>query len=193
MVNWCTTAYVIEGNAKELESLYKAMTEVKMGKNPNVEDPFGSVGLLCLVKSLNGDRSKMDCRGYWKNLEINGDTLKVTTLTAWKPSNKILDFICEKFPSLGYYYRAEESGKLIYETNDRNGKYFPEKYRVEIFTPEEVLHTKYFTELSAVYGWLEEQSGQPVKSEAEFETLLAQWRKECAYAYGYIDEFKIVP
>ena len=193
MVNWCTTAYVIEGDAKELESLYEAMTEIKMGKNTNVEDPFGTVGLLCLVKDLNGDRNKMDCRGYWKNLEINGDTLKVTTLTAWKPSNKILDFICEKYPSFDYYYRAEEPGKLIYETNDRNGKYFPEKYRVEIFTREEVLHTKYFTKLSAVYGWFEELSGQLVKSEAEFEALLARWREECTYAYGYIDEFKIVP
>ena len=48
MVNWCTTAYVIEGDTEELESLYEAMTEVKMGKNPNVEDPFGTVVSVCL-------------------------------------------------------------------------------------------------------------------------------------------------
>ena len=46
------------------------------------------------------------------------------------------DLVCEKFPSLCYYYQTEEPGMGIYATNDSEGEYFPDKFRTEVYTLE---------------------------------------------------------
>ena len=42
MPNWCSTAYVIEGNAKEVEKLYKLMKDLQERKEPSVKNGFGT-------------------------------------------------------------------------------------------------------------------------------------------------------
>ena len=42
MPNWCSTAYVIEGNAKEVKSLYELMKGLQERKEPSVENGFGT-------------------------------------------------------------------------------------------------------------------------------------------------------
>ena len=44
MPNWCSTAYVIEGNAKEVKSLYELMKGLQERKEPSAEtasEPHG--------------------------------------------------------------------------------------------------------------------------------------------------------
>ena len=36
MPNWCSTAYAIEGDAKEVKSLYDLMNELQKQKEPSV-------------------------------------------------------------------------------------------------------------------------------------------------------------
>ena len=36
MPNWCCTAYAIEGDAKELQSLYDLMNKLQESKDPSV-------------------------------------------------------------------------------------------------------------------------------------------------------------
>ena len=132
MPNWCSTAYVIEGNAKEVKSLYELMKGLQERKEPSVENGFGTSWLGCLVDGLGGDWNKTYCRGDWSNLEMNGDNLQFTTETAWSPCNEVFDLVCEKFPSLHYYYQAEEPGCVFYQTNDSEGTYFPDRYLVDL-------------------------------------------------------------
>ena len=80
----------------------------------------------------------------------------------------------------------------IYATNDSEGKYFPDKYHVELNTPEDEFYSEYFAELSAVFEWLEKISGKEVKSEKEVDELVEQWRKENDQAYCYMNEYKVV-
>lgn len=46
--------------------------------------------------------------------------------TAWFPCDETLELVCEKFPTLCYFYQSEESGLAEYWTNDQESKYFPE-------------------------------------------------------------------
>ncbi len=48
MPNWCSTAYAIEGDAKEVKSLYDLMNELQKQKEPSVPNGFGTAWLRCL-------------------------------------------------------------------------------------------------------------------------------------------------
>lgn len=192
MPNWCSTAYVIEGNAKEMEVLYKLMKRLQERKEPIVKNSFGTTWLGCLVDTLGGDWNEIGCQGAWNSLERVGDTLRFATKTAWAPCTETFDWVCRKFPSIRCFYQAEEPGRAIYETNDSEGKYFPEKYRVELSTPQNEFMSEYFVELPTVFEWLGKVFGQPVETEEQVNERVAQWKKANRYAYCYIDKFKIV-
>lgn len=83
MPNWCSTAYVIEGDAQEIKSLYELMKDLQDRKTPAVKNGFGTSWLGCLVDALGKDWDKVSCRGDWANLEMVGETLRFTTETAW--------------------------------------------------------------------------------------------------------------
>ena len=120
MPNWCSTAYAIDGDAKEVRQLYELMKGLEERDSPSVKNDFGTTWLGCLVDALGGDWKKIKCRGDWSFLELDedDDIVRFCTETAWYPCNEVLEFVCKKFPSLNYYCQAEEPGQNIYITND---------------------------------------------------------------------------
>ena len=70
MPNWCSTAYVIEGNAKEVEKLYKLMKDLQERKEPSVKNGFGTTWLGCLVDALGGDWNKIRCPVSYTHLDV---------------------------------------------------------------------------------------------------------------------------
>nr|ABP57353.1 hypothetical protein bst098 [Bacteroides uniformis] len=121
MPNWCSTAYVIDGDAKEVKQLYELMKGLEERKTPSVENGFGTTWLGCLVDALGKDWNDVRCRGSWNGLEMDGDVLKFSTETAWAPCSETFDLVREAFPNLRYYFQAEETGMEVYETNDEFG------------------------------------------------------------------------
>ena len=135
MANICTTNYVIEGEKKELDTLYQKMKELQ-GQN-----------LGQLVESTGQNPDEVMCRGEWSNLEHQGDTLHVTFETAWAPCYEVTDLLKATYPSLRIFYKAEEPGNGVYLKNDAEGKYFPETesdgHAFELMTEErEQLQTR---------------------------------------------------
>lgn len=53
MPNWCSTAYAIDGDAKEVKQLYELMKSLEERDNPSVTNGFGTTWLGCLVDALN--------------------------------------------------------------------------------------------------------------------------------------------
>ena len=191
MPNWCSTAYVIEGNAKELKRLYKLMKELQERKEPSVKNGFGTRWLGCLVVALGGNWEKVYCRGAWSSLEMAGNVLRFTTETAWGPCNETLELVCRVFPTVNYYYRSEEPGMEEYHTNDAKGKYFPDKYIVDLCTPDDTWYKEYFSNLADLLEWFEDISNQPVKSIKEILAITEQWPKENDDAFCNIYEYTI--
>ena len=192
MPNWCSTAYAIEGNANEIQDLYKLMKKLEDMEVPSVPNGFGTSWLGCLVDALGADWQSVRCRGSWSCLELEEDVLKFSTETAWCPCNEVLDLVREKFPSLRYYYMTEEPGMEIYETNDDAGIYFPDRYYLDVCTPEEEYYNEYFTELQDVFRWLEDEFGHPVKSVDDIEALDSQWREKNDGSFCIFHEFNVV-
>ena len=96
MPNWCSTAYAIEGDAKEIKSLYKLMKGLQERKEPSVENGFGTTWLGCLVDALGKDWHTVHCRGSWSCLELEDDVLKFFTETAWSPCNETFELVQRK-------------------------------------------------------------------------------------------------
>lgn len=192
MRNYCKSVYVIDGDTQEVKELYELMKDLGKRKEPFVRNSYGTTFLGCLLAALGEKWYAEDCQGAWYNLQMVDDTLRFTVETIISPRPMVFDLVCKKYPSLTNYYRAEAPATVLYETNDSEGKYFPEKYRVEVFTLEDKFMAEYFTGLPAVFEWLGKIFGQTVKSEEQVNELVAQWQEESKYAYCYIDKFKIV-
>ena len=105
-------------------------------KKPSVKNGFGTTWLGCLVDALGGDWNEVWCRGDWNTPQFDGKVLRFSTMTAWSPCNETFDLVCEKFPSLRYFYQSEEPGMVEYWTNDREGKYFPDRYIADVCTDD---------------------------------------------------------
>lgn len=192
MPNWCCTAYAIEGDAQEVKALYELMKELEEKETPTVENGFGTSWLGCLVDALNVDWHNVPCRGLWEGLEFDGCVLAFWTTTAWDSCNEVFDLVRKKFPSLHYYYRAEEPGMGYYCTNDVEGKYYPDRYIIDLRTDKGDWQTEYFTDLPSLYEWLEDIAGVPIRSEQNIQALMQKWEEVSPDTYININEFEVV-
>jgi hypothetical protein len=77
-----------------------------------------NAGIMTL-EEVYGSSPKYRCRGSVEYTEVSGDTVQITTDTAWSPMLKMWKAICEKhFPEAEIVYSAEEPGAGIFFTND---------------------------------------------------------------------------
>ena len=192
MPNWCSTAYVVEGDAKEIKSLYDLMQNLQNMEKPSKPNGFGTSWLGCLVDALGEDWENVSCRGSWNGLELVGDVLKFNTETAWAPCNETFEAVREKYPSLRYYFIAEEPGLEVYETNDEYGVYFKDRYFLDACTPEGEYINEYFEKLEDAFKWIEDEFGKAVTMIEDIADIDLQWGTECEDAFCYLHEFEIV-
>lgn len=54
-------------------------------------------------------------------------------MSAWCEPHEVINFLSTKYPSLRFYFLAEEPGMDYFATNDVSGKYFPERYYLSGF------------------------------------------------------------
>lgn len=143
MPNWCSSSYVLVGSADEVKKLYgimKSWNEEKSIRWKRFRNNLAWLSCWCFGRRLE----KVSCRGEWNAVCKRGNTLRFTTETAWGPCNQVFDLICRKYPSIRYYFQSEEPGMVEYLTNDKEGKYFKDKYCVDVYTPEKNLSISIF-------------------------------------------------
>ena len=191
MANWCNTAYVIEGNAQEVKELYELMKRLEEREEPSVENGFGTAWLGCLVDALGGVCGEIRCNGDWSDLLFDGELLRFSTETTWSPCNEVFDFVCRKFPTLRYYFQSEVSGMEEYWTNDRESKYFTDKYIIEVYTPDKEYFHEHLTDLAALLKRFEEIANQPVRSLQDAHAVVERWQQESSNVFCNITEYMI--
>lgn len=139
MPNWCSTQYVLVSEYKEqLDELHSIMEEFESMKRESLPNGFGNTWLGNLVDALGADWQKVYCRGSWSNLNHGINTygehfLSFDTEHAWSRPDEVEELIREKFPEIDIYFFEEEPGMCILQTNDSDGKYFPEEYLLDIW------------------------------------------------------------
>lgn len=194
MPNWCYTSYVLEGNKEDINKISNTLTELENHDKPAVENGFGTTWLGCLVHELGGDYNKIYCRGQWGNLQNNGDTLTLDTETAWGPMNEVFDFIKEKFPSIKYYFYSEEDGMSEYFTNDKEGKYFPYRYHINLCDTNNNYIEEDFKTLPEVFHYITENycKENPINSEEDLDKLDELWREQNDDAFINLNPIQVV-
>jgi hypothetical protein len=136
MPNWCCTNYVIEGDKREVKDLLEKLESLEKMEKPLVENGFGKKWLGCVVALFGGDIQKIRCRGEFEALDYlepeNGDAqLSFFETSAWSEMSEVWELVCSRYKTLKYYFQAEEPGCGYAATNDKAGRYFPDKFCVQ--------------------------------------------------------------
>ncbi len=192
MPNWCITSYTFVGEKKEIKELHDLMKGLEQISEPLVENGFGTTWLGCLVEALGKKWEDVRCRGEWNNLELTGDVLRFSTMTAWCAAEEVMDLICEKYPSLFYYYYTEEPGCCIYQTNDDCGCYYPYRYYIDLCTADETYCSEYFLSMEAALEWIGKQVSQSFGSEEDVNIYFEELRKTNENAFCYFHEIEVI-
>ena len=124
MSNWIETKYVFTGSKEEISKFNEIIDKVFKEQEEN--SWWGGINLDYIVKELNEDPNEVDCRGTIINPKLlkNKTTLKFTTMTKSHSCYELFEIVCKKFSTLQYYFVAQEPSIDIYETNDKEKKYF---------------------------------------------------------------------
>ena len=186
MANMASVAYAIEGSEKSLTEILGAICLAVCNSNNHWEEYQTCINLGFTVEEL-----------YDKRLggEISDEpTLKNGVLRFYAEERwGLQDFeelLIQKFPDIKVYWVVEEPGCEVYCTNDKEGKYFPERYWVDT-AQDDIYDSEYFSTEEAMYKWLNEKYG--VKSEEEVEAWNADYEAtgdECEN-FIYIHKFEI--
>lgn len=172
MPNWSYSSYVIEGEPKVLETLKSKLDELKDMPEPLVENGFGNLWLGCIVTLLGGDWNTVYCRGQICDYNLENGTLNLSVESAWDEMHETRELFQQKHPELTVWYYTEESGMCIYRTNDREGKYFTDRYIVDT----ENDGPEYFEDINEVATYVQELTGQKVTAEVDaIETAINDW------------------
>lgn len=150
---------VLEGDKRELQSLYGKMKRLQKRKKPLVKNGFyfPERWLGNLVTRLGGNWEDIYCRGTWDNLRFHNGHLSFSTETAWQPPIELLEFIQQKYTSVEYYFEAEGDGWDSYITNDAEGRYFTSRYIVDREPDME-----YFDTIEEACAYLSAYIGRPI-------------------------------
>lgn len=188
MPNWCDTSYVIEGPKEDLEKIQNAIKNHKVRKNSadswegNILDELG----------IKFNESNAHMRGFidWEgDLTVGDDyvTLNFYAQEAWNKTD-FSRYLEDAFPEITIYWKAEEPGCGIYETNDDEGKYFPERYMID-YSIGANSDTEYFTTEKEVIKYLRKISKGKIRS---INGASKFTKNNNGDEYIYINEFTVV-
>lgn len=128
MANQSDVVYKCIGDPKEVRSLYKIINANDKRKTSRVKNGFGTLWIGNIIDALGEDWEKLRCRGEIIGYHIENNLLTIYQSTAWCEQEGFRECIEKKFPSIKVYYREEEPGCDVYNTNDAYRNYFPERY-----------------------------------------------------------------
>ena len=136
MANWASTDYVIEGPKETLKKIYDAIQHPDTSEGDNGWEGGVLKALGITWKERQSDGSGYYMRGFIQDpesVEFNPETDKVLTFyaeEAWGATdfNEVLE---KEFPDIKVYYNVIEEGEEIYATNDKEGKYFTDRFIVD--------------------------------------------------------------
>lgn len=189
MPNWCNTSYVFDGNKEEIADLYKKLRSLKRRRNSLVENGFGKLWLGCVVALFGGDWHKIECRGEIDCMEqLTDTTINLSTTTAWGDMPEVWDFVCQQYPSVKYYFMAEESGNCYYATNDVDGKFFSERFQIEQYDES----TEFYATMEEVFADISERINVKITTIEELDTVLEAFNEANEDDWIYVNEYDII-
>ena len=199
MPNWCTTFYIITGDKKTLHLFNRKLNQLRSRKESLLPNGFGKLWCGNIAYLLGEkDPANFGCRGEVTDyqISIDGSVLCVGVMSAWAELSDLRDLVQEKYPDVDIWFQSEEPGCIVYETNDPDGKYFPEKYVLNFYDDDEgVCINEYFKTLEEVSSFVSENilDGKPAgKTEAAIEAVLHAYQESHSNVSYMFERFRLV-
>lgn len=168
MANCCDTEYTFLGEKENIISLWTdiknafasndRLHHIKETLLPDVKEDFPSRGEIMYVDDeiFVHDDGKAD--------------FSLATDTAWTACNELMRAITKKY-SVEMFYYSEEPGFEIFETNDKDGRYFSYRYVVD----SSVDGIEFYETFDEVADVIEDLTGVKLKDISEAEEKLAPY------------------
>lgn len=169
MANTCVTSYRIVGRKNEIDDLYEKLLKLRNMKEPLVENGWGILWLGCLITILDGNWKDIHCRGRITDFDLNDDILIIYTETAWAEMSEVRYYLERVYPGLKIYYYEEECGCEIYQTNDRHGHFFPQRYILDDFEGD---GPEYYDDIDSLLKAASEIFVKELKTMADLEDIV---------------------
>lgn len=188
MANICCSQYVVEGEMSELKDLYEKMKSLEEGTAPVVDAAEGNTWVANLINLLGGDWENLECGGSFYEVKLDEERglLTYNIESKWIELEEVRDFISEQYPSLIIYFRAEEPGCDIFETNDLESKYF-ERHKVSYYNVDWERVELYFFTQEEMFAKMNElmdvNVGSIEEMQREFEDYNSDSDVELCYNY----------
>lgn len=190
MPNWANTSYIVIGDKSETRDLYNKMLSLETRKTSLVKNGFGTTWLGNLVVKLGGDWKEIYCRGSWDALDYDSEnhSISFATETAWGEMLEWRHFIESKYKTLKFWHITEESGMCFYETNDREGRFFPYRYVIEHgggFYIERKTYEEIVLDAESIIG-------HKLNDGENIESALNEWAEDNGVEYCDYHEYNVV-
>ena len=180
MANMASVAYAIEGPQIDLVNILGAICLALPDKHYWTE-----------AKTLmNLGYTKEELDGKRVGGEISEEpTIKDGVMRFWAEERwGLQDFeelLRKKFPEIKVYWIVEESGCDVYATNDKEGKYFPERYYVELSLDDQI-EMEYFKTEEDMFQWLFKKTDGRVKNWQNVDDFNSDYEDEALDDENYI-------
>lgn len=191
MANWCSTSYRIVGNPNDIKKIYDAI------ENPDHIEYSSKSWEGNVLSALGYDVNNRggNLRGFIEDYVLydeenaEGESmLSVYCEEAWSITS-FSDKLCELFPDIAIYWSAEEPGCEVFMTNDWSGKYFPERYYVEVDT-EDFQDSEYFEHEDEMWKWIKRNTGLKTSEEVDAFNRKSNDDGDCYFVNIY--EFQVI-
>ena len=182
MANMASVAYAIEGPQEVLEKIQQAINKAIPDKD------HWSEWKVC--EYLGFPESQL--RNYRLGGEISEEpTIKDGVMRFWAEERwGLQDFeelLRKKFPEIKVYWIVEESGCDVYATNDKEGKYFPERYWVDTCINDNY-QSEYFTKEEDIWNWLSKLTDGKVTNMEQAEEYVGTSEED----FIFVHEFEVM-
>ena len=197
MPNWCETAAVVTGDASQVAAFGKLLQELESLPESLLPNGFGKLWCGNIVHKLGADWHSVYCRGWVTNYDIvSAERINLFIESEWGELSEMRTLILSYYPGIRIYYRSEEPGLLVFETNDSGGAFFKERFILDYCEDSKgVFYWEYFTTLEAAADFVSKNclDGAPVEAtKTGIDTALAQYQEEHPDDVSYIfEEFKL--
>ena len=186
MANMASVAYVIEGPQKDLEKILGAICLAVYSDSHHWEEYQTCINLGFTEEELEDKKLGGE---IYEDATIEDGVLSFWAEERWGLQD-FEELLMQKFPNIKVYWIVEEPGCEVYCTNDKEGKYFSDRYWVDT-AQDDIYCSEYFKSEESMWKWLNEKYG--VKSEEEVEAWNAKYEEtgdECEN-FIFIHEFEI--
>lgn len=189
MANMASVAYAIEGPKETLQKINGALITAVHSEDKRYEMYQAAEYLKLPITDETRLGGEISEEPTW---DENTGALRFFSEERWGLQD-FAELLEKHFPDIKVYWIVEEPGMEIYCTNDKDGKYFPERYWVDICI-DGIYDSDYFKTEKQIYKWLDKLTYGRVKSKEDVEEFNADYEDSGTEDenFIYVHEFEIV-